>query len=210
MFFICGSIKDVQLESETMLGNIGYRRPVGLLGGSFSPPHLGHVHISEVALRMFDLGKIYWVYAKRNPFKEVDPSSLVDRLQKTKKLVKNPNIKLSPIEISNDFRYSFQLLKFLKKRNSHINFIWVMGEDNIIQFHLWKNWQWIANNVKIAVVARGSNRSLVNASTFALKYRSFRIRGTQSAQLQHFKAPIWCVVDSKRIKLSSTGLRLNA
>ena len=107
---------------------------------------------------MLDLGKIYWIYAKQNPLKKVGPSSLRDRFEKTKKLVKNPSIKLSQIEIRNNFHYSFQLLKFLKRRNSHINFIWVMGEDNVIQFHLWKNWQWIANNVKIAVIARGSNR----------------------------------------------------
>ena len=60
----------MQLEWKTMLGNIGYRKPVGLLGGSFSPPHQGHVHISEVALRMFNLGKIYWVYTKQNPLKK--------------------------------------------------------------------------------------------------------------------------------------------
>ena len=200
----------MQLESETMLGSIGYRKPVGLLGGSFSPPHEGHVHISKVALKMFNLGKIYWVYAKQNPLKKDGPSSLGDRFQKTKKLVKPPNIKLSSIEIRNNFYYSFQLLKFLKRRNSHINFIWVMGEDNIIHFHLWKNWRWIANNVKIAVIARGADRSLVNSSTFALKYRAFRLKSGQSAQLQHFKAPIWCVVDSKKVNLSSTDLRLNA
>ena len=199
----------MQLELETMLGSTGYRRPVGLLGGSFSPPHQGHVHISEVALRMLDLGKIYWVYAKQNPLKKVGPSSLRDRFEKTKKLVKNPSIKLSQIEIRNNFNYSFQLLKFLKRTNSHINFIWVMGEDNIIQFHLWKNWHWIANNFKIAVIARGSNRSIVNSSTFAQKYKAFRLRGIQSAQLQQFKPPIWCIVDSKKINLSSTDLRLN-
>ena len=200
----------MQLESKTMLGNIGYRKPIGLLGGSFSPPHQGHVHISEVALRMFNLGKIYWVYTKQNPLKKVGPSCLRDRVRETKKLVKNPNIKLSPIEVMNNFDYSFQLLRFLKKRNRHANFIWVMGEDNIIDFHLWKNWQWIANNVKIAVIARGSNRSLVNSSTFAVKYRTCRLRGRQSAQLQYLKPPIWCLVDSKKIKLSSTDLRINA
>ena len=200
----------MQLESKPMLGSIGYRKPVGLLGGSFNPPHLGHVHISEIALKMFDLGKIYWIYAKQNPLKEAFPSTLGDRFQKTKKLVKTPNIKLSPIEIRNDFHYSFQLLKFLKRRNSHINFILVMGEDNLTHFHLWKNWRWIANNVKIAVIARGTNRSLVNSSTFALKYRAFRLKGRQSAQLQYFKAPVWCVVDSKKINLSSSDLRLNA
>ena len=61
--------KELKLEAETVLCSIGYRRPVGLLGGSFSPPHQGHVHISEVALKMFDLGQIYWVYTKQNPLK---------------------------------------------------------------------------------------------------------------------------------------------
>ena len=149
----------MQLEPETTLGRIGYRRPIGILGGSFNPPHLGHVHISKVSLRMFDLGQIYWVYTKKNPLKKVSPSSFDDRVEKTKKLVKSPNIKLSPIEIRQNFHYSFQLLNFIQKRHRHIKFIWVMGEDNIIQFHLWKNWQWIANNVRIAVVARGRSRS---------------------------------------------------
>ena len=193
-----------------MLGRIGYRRPIGILGGSFNPPHLGHVHISEVSLRMFDLGQIYWVYAKKNPLKEAGPSSFGDRVEETKKFVKSPSMKLSSIEISNNFQYSFQLLKFLQKKNRHIRFIWVMGEDNIVQFHLWKNWHWIVNNVRIAVVARGRNRSLVNSSTFALKYRSFRIRSERSAHLQFFKPPIWCIVDSKTVNISSSDLRLNA
>ena len=79
----------MQLESNTVIGNIGYRKPVGLLGGSFSPPHQGHVHISEVALRMFNLGKIYWVYTKQNPLKQNGPFCLGDRIRETKKLVKN-------------------------------------------------------------------------------------------------------------------------
>ena len=200
----------MQIEPETALGRIGYRRPVGILGGSFNPPHLGHVHISKVSLKMFDLGQIYWVFTKKNPFKKIGPSSFDDRVKETKKLVKSPNIKLSPIEIRQNFQYSFQLLKFIQKRHRHIKFIWVMGEDNIIQFHLWKNWQWIANNVRIAVVARGRNRSMVNSSTFALKYRGFRLKSVQSAQLQFFKPPIWCIVDSKTVNLSSSDLRLNA
>ena len=200
----------MQLEPETTLGRIGYRRPIGILGGSFNPPHLGHVHISKVSLRMFDLGQIYWVYTKKNPLKKVGPSSFDDRVEKTKKLVKSPNIKLSPIEIRQNFHYSFQLLNFIQKRHRHIKFIWVMGEDNIIQFHLWKNWQWIANNVRIAVVARGRNRALVNSSTFALKYKNFRLRSRQSAQLQYYKPPVWCIVDSKIVNLSSTNFRSNA
>ena len=182
---------------------------MGLLGGSFSPPHLGHVHISEVALKMFGLGQIYWVYAKQNPLKKVDPLNFAERVTKTKTLVKSPKIKLSSIELKNNFHYSFQVLKFLQQRKRHIKFIWVMGEDNIIQFHLWENWQWVARNVRIAVIARGKNRSLVNSSIFAQKYRAFRLKSSQSVQLQFFKPPVWCIVDSKKVNLSSTDLRLN-
>ena len=202
--------KDLQLEFETLLGKNGYRRPIGILGGSFNPPHLGHVHISIVSLRSFGLGQIYWVFARQNPLKKFSPSSFGERFKKTKKLVKSPKIKFSQIEIKKNFHYSFELLKFLQKRNKHMKFIWVMGEDNIIQFHLWKNWQWIANNVRIAVVARGRNRALVNSSTFALKYKNFRLRSRQSAQLQYCKPPVWCIVDSKIVNLSSTNFRSNA
>ena len=110
---------------ESTLGRIGYRRSIGILGGSFNPPHPGHVHISKVSLRMFNLGQIYWVYTKKNPLKKVSPSVLMIG-SRNQKLVKSPNIKLSPIEIRHNFQYSFQLLKFIQKRHRHIKFIWVM------------------------------------------------------------------------------------
>ena len=192
------------------LGNkLKIKKKLGVLGGSFDPAHKGHLAISKEAIKKFKLKKVIWAITKKNPLKKVSPSSFDDRVEKTKKLVKSPNIKLSPIEIRQNFNYSFQLLNFIQKRHRHIKFIWVMGEDNIIQFHLWKNWQWIANNVRIAVVARGRSRSLVNSSTFAFKYRSFRLMSGQSAQLQHYKPPIWCIVDSKRLNLSSSDLRSN-
>ena len=74
----------MQLVPKSLPGSISYRRPVGLLGGSFSPPHLGHVHISEVSLKMFDLGQIYWVYTKKNPLKKVGPLNFDDRVRKQK------------------------------------------------------------------------------------------------------------------------------
>jgi len=106
----------LQLGLETTLGRIGYRRSIGILGGSFNPPHPGHVHISKVSLRMFDLGQIYWVYTKKNPLKKVSPSSFDDRVEKTKKLVKSPNIKLSPIEIRHKFSLQFPTFEFYTKK----------------------------------------------------------------------------------------------
>ena len=116
----------MQLEFETLLGKTGYRMPIGILGGSFNPPHLGHVHISIVSLRSFGLGQIYWVFAKQNPLKKFSPSSCGERFKKTKKLVKSPNIKFSQIKRiklkNNDLRgiifdlgYSLNQIKNSKK-----------------------------------------------------------------------------------------------
>ena len=199
----------MQLNEETGLGRLGFRRPIGLLGGSFDPPHVGHIHISEIAVKTLNLGQIYWIFAKQNPLKNKSPSSFRNRFGESKKLLKTQKIKLSQIEIIKGFKYSFELLQFLKCKNRNVTFIWIMGEDNIIDFHLWKNWKWIADNTRIAIVSRGMNKSLVNSSIFAQKYKAFRLPNRRAKQLQHLKPPIWCSINSRKIDISSTGLRLN-
>ncbi len=183
---------------------------VGLLGGSFNPPHQGHVHISKLAIKRFGLKKIFWIYTKKNPLKMKAPDSIENRIKKSIKLVSDPRIQFSEIELNNDFSYSVEMLKYLKRKNSRSNFIWIMGEDNLLSFHLWKNWQWIANNYKIGVLARDSSRAAVNASVFASKFKNFRLHSNSAIALKSTKAPAWCLVNSKKRRVSSTDLRPNA
>ena len=180
---------------------------VGLLGGSFNPPHDGHVHISKLAIKKFGLSEILWIYTKRNPLKLNAPESIKNRIKRSRKLVSTPKIKFSDIELNREFNYSVDLLQYLKKKNSRINFIWIMGEDNLLSFHLWKNWHWIANNYKIGVLARDGSRAAVNSSVFASKYKHSRLHSGNSIALKSSKAPAWCLVNTKKRKMSSTDLR---
>ena len=119
----------------------------------------------------------------------------------------DPRIKFSDIELNNDFNYSVEMLQYLKRKNSRINFIWIMGEDNLLTFHLWRNWQWIAKNYKIGVLARDNSRAAVNSSVFASKFKHFRLHSRNSIALMSARAPAWCIVNTKKRRVSSTDLR---
>ncbi len=194
-------------KAEITFNQYAINYTVGLLGGSFNPPHHGHVHISKLAIRKFGLSEIFWLYTKKNPLKPSTPENIENRLEKSIKLVSDPRIKFSDIEVNSNFSYSVELLKYLKKKNSRINFIWVMGEDNLLSFHLWKNWQWIANNYKIGVLARDSARAAVNSSVFASKFKHFRLHSNNSIMLKSANAPAWCLVNTRKTNLSSTDIR---
>ena len=195
---------------EIALNQYAMNYAVGLLGGSFNPPHDGHLHISKLAIKKFGLSKIWWIYSKKNPLKSYAPESIENRVKRSMKLVSDRRIKFSDIELNNDFNYSVELLKYLRRKNSRTNFIWIMGEDNMLSFHLWKNWQWIANNYKIGVLSRDSSRAAVNASVFASKYKHCRLHSNSANSLRSATAPAWCLVNSKKRGVSSTDLRANA
>ena len=195
---------------EIALNQYAMNYAVGLLGGSFNPPHHGHLHISKLAIKKFGLSEIWWIYSKKNPLKSYAPESIENRVKRSMKLVSDPRIKFSDIELNNEFNYSVEVLKYLRRKNSRTNFIWIMGEDNMLSFHRWKNWEWIANNYKIGVLSRDSSRAAVNASVFASKYKHCRLHSNSAILLRSATAPAWCLVNSKKRGISSTDLRSNA
>jgi len=196
-------------KQEISFNYISSNYAVGLLGGSFNPPHQGHLHISKVALKVFRLSEVYWIYTNQNPLKTIEPEKMKKRVEESINLVKDPRIKFSDIELTNNFNYSVETLKYLKRKNARTNFIWIMGEDNLLSFHLWKNWKWIAKNFKIGILARGHNRAAVNSSVFASRFKRFRLHADKARSLKSVKAPAWCIVNTKRENLSSSNLRSN-
>jgi nicotinate-nucleotide adenylyltransferase len=146
---------------------------IGLLGGSFNPPHLGHIHISLEAKKRLNLNKIWWVPAKQNPFKEVFScrSLVVSRLKLCEEITKNyPQILVKDLENNNrhckeqlvatrqsrkvNIVYTIDLLKKIIKQYPKHQFYWIMGADNILQFHKWKDWQEIVKLVPLIVCDR--------------------------------------------------------
>lgn len=125
---------------------------VGLIGGSFNPPHQGHIYISDLSLKKLKLDQVWWVLTKKNPFKDENIYfSYEKRVNLCKNILKNSkNIYLKEF----DDIYTEKLLKRLNKRYKNIEFVWIMGSDNINNFHKWKNFKDIIANNKIAIFSR--------------------------------------------------------
>ena len=125
---------------------------IGILGGSFNPPHLGHINLSNLALKKLKLDQIWWIPTAFNPFKNIEIySSLDQRINECKKLtVNHPKIYVKKIsEI-----YTINLIERIQNKHPDINFYWIMGADNIVNFHLWKNFAKLIRLLPIAIFSR--------------------------------------------------------
>ena len=126
---------------------------VGLFGGSFNPPHEGHTHVARTALRQLGLDRIIWLVSPGNPLKG-DPRPLTERLAAVRRFARGPKMIVSDVEARLGTRYTVDTIEALQRRFPGVQFVWIMGSDNLASFHLWKRWRRIARIVPLAVVTR--------------------------------------------------------
>jgi len=180
---------------------------IGLLGGSFDPPHAGHVHISKAALKRFGLDHLWWLVSPGNPLKAQGPAPLVARLQASRAIMQHPRVTVTNVEALMGTRYTAQTLAALQKRYPGVRFVWLMGADNLAQFDQWQDWRWIMENVAIGVIARPGDRIAARLSKSAQIYRQSRISGRASHILGRLPAPAWSFVNVPMSDQSSTAIR---
>ena len=180
---------------------------IGLLGGSFDPPHLGHVHITREALKQFNLDAVWWLVSPGNPLKKCAPAPLADRVRSARALVSHPNVFVSDIEARLGTRYTAQTLAALKSKYPKIRFVWLMGADNLAQLHCWQTWRTIMETVPIGVLARPGNRISARTSKAALTYRHARIKASNRHLMARMAAPAWCYVNIPLTAASSSAIR---
>lgn len=190
-----------------IIPNVAVGQRIGLLGGSFDPPHEGHVSISLAALRRFDLDALWWLVSPGNPLKPNPPAPLEQRLKASRALLGHPRIKVTDLETKFSTRYTAETLKMLMKKRPIAKFVWLMGADNLAQFHLWQDWQWIIENVPIGVLARPGERLSARMSKTGRIYRENRLSGRASRLLGRCDAPAWCFVNVPMSDASSTEIR---
>ncbi len=134
------------------------KQRIGLLGGSFNPPHEGHVHISLEALKRLRLNEIWWLVSPANPLK--DPKSYTPfskRMEQAETITHaHPRIHISDIEQHAKTNYTVDTIEYLQAHHPKIQFIWIMGADNLITFHQWKSWRKIIHLIPIAVFNRAT------------------------------------------------------
>ncbi len=127
----------------------------GLLGGSFNPAHGGHRRISLQAMRRLGLDEVWWLVSPGNPLKEKQGMApLAARLVSAQRAARRAPIRPTAIEREFGTRYTIDTLRRLLRRYPQRRFLWLMGADNLAQFHRWRDWRKIAALVPIAVVTR--------------------------------------------------------
>lgn len=180
---------------------------IGLLGGSFDPAHAGHVHITHEALKRFGLARIWWLVSPGNPIKTRGPAPLADRMRRACALMQHSRVEVTDIEARLGTRYTAQTLARLQQRYPAVRFVWLMGADNLAQFHRWQDWRQIMKSVPLGVLARPGDRISARTSPAARVFASARIAGPASALLGRSEAPAWCFVNVPMVAQSSSAIR---
>lgn len=181
---------------------------VGLFGGSFNPPHAGHVHVSEQALRRLNLSQVWWLVTPGNPLKNnSNLADLSERIAASEAINSDPRIKITGCELNLPTRYTADTLSHIINRNAGVRFVWIMGADNLGQFHKWERWRDIASLMPIAVVDRPGSTLALHSAMAAHALRHCRIDEADSSNLADYRAPAWVFLHGPRNSLSSTAIR---
>ena len=180
---------------------------IGLLGGSFDPAHAGHVRITQVALRRFDLDGVWWLVSPGNPLKAEGPAPMVQRIAAARAIMQHPRVTITDIEARLQTRYTAKTLRRLMARYPGVRFVWLMGADNLAQLHRWQDWRWIMDHVAVGVLARPGDRLSARFSPAARIYRAARVPARAAGHLARSAPPAWCFVDLPLSAASSTALR---
>ena len=165
---------------------------IGILGGTFDPPHKGHLKISQIAKKKFDLKKIIWAITKKNPFKKKSYFDLNKRIKLSRSLTKKQKyIKVIFFEKKINSNKTINLIKYLKNKNKKKEIYFLLGADNLLNFHNWDNWEKIPKICKIAVFDRNGFKTKAKKS---LAYKLIKKKGL-------------IYVDFKKVNISSSKIR---
>ncbi len=207
----CGNGKGKAKKSEPDITRLPMAAPnmrIGLLGGSFNPPHQAHLEISLTALKRLGLDQVWWLVTPGNPLKGTAKlASLESRVEAAKVLAKNPRIAVTGFEAKTGSAFTIDLLLGLKQRFPDVNFVWLMGADNLAEFDRWRAWEEIFALMPIAVLDRPGFRLKARAGKAAQRFAAYAVDESDARGLALLPPPAWTILSHKLSSLSSTALR---
>ena len=170
------------------------KRKIGILGGSFDPPHKGHIKISKISLKKIKLNKIFWVVTKKNPFKKKPLFSLKERMSKANESIKKyKNIKALYLDDKIKSSRTINVINYFRKVKKQKNLYLILGSDNLLKFHKWTNWKKIVKLVKLVVFSR----------------KGYDKKIKKSIVVKYLKKNNIIFVNNKLINISSSEIRRN-
>ncbi|WP_291845192.1 nicotinate-nucleotide adenylyltransferase [Maricaulis sp.] len=188
-------------------GRLGRGMRIGLFGGSFDPPHAGHLHVARTALRRLGLDQVWWLVSPQNPLKAQPAGDFERRFRAVQELADRPGMHVSDIETRLGTTRTIDLLHHFKTRHPGVHFVWLMGADNLASIHHWAHWPEIFQTVPVAVIARPQDAVRARLSRAACQFATSRIRESEAASLPLQSAPAWTYLTERLHSHSSTALR---
>ena len=185
---------------------------VGLFGGSFDPPHQGHEHVANLALKDFDLHQVWMIPSAGNPLKHRKPSKIDFRIEKLKSM-ESQRLKVKDFEKIWSIRgrplNTWEIIERLKRKHREHSFIWIMGSDSLMDFHNWIKWETIVNRVPLAVYSRPGYdlKALRSKTAIRLQWRKTEKFAIASTGYKP-NLPRWAFLKTRTLDLSSTSIRM--
>ncbi len=168
------------------------KNKIGILGGTFDPPHIGHLYISEIALKKLKLNHVVWLITKQNPLKQKAYFNIKARINLAKIMLKNEKkISVEYIEKNIKSKNTYDSLNHIKKKYIKIKLFFLMGEDSLVNFHKWKKWKKIPQLAKIIVFNR----------------TNYSIKARKSVAAKKLKKKDITYINNKRMDISSSLIR---
>ncbi|MFN3846397.1 MAG: nicotinate-nucleotide adenylyltransferase [Paracoccaceae bacterium] len=179
---------------------------IGLLGGSFDPAHEGHAHITREAMKRLGLDQIWWLVSPGNPLKSRQPAPMADRIVRGRSVMQHPRVKITDIEARLGTRFTYATIVRLQAIYPGVRFVWLMGADNLVQFHRWDRWRDILRAVPVAVLARPGAGVRARLSRAAQAFRSKQLdRGEWLGGSR--RPPVWAFINLPMSDVSSSAIR---
>jgi nicotinate-nucleotide adenylyltransferase len=180
---------------------------VGLLGGTFNPPHEGHVHISLAAMKALHLDAVWWLVTPQNPIKDQAPAPLSERMDLCRSIIKHPKIIVSDIETQIGETITYNVIRKLKTRYARTNFVWISGMDNANNLHKWNHWRQLLKEICMAHLTRPPATSLIKRSPLRLQDTQRHVVISKGGRYPLDSGTTYWMLQKKMINISSTALR---
>jgi nicotinate-nucleotide adenylyltransferase len=178
---------------------------IGLLGGSFDPAHDGHAHITREAMKRLHLDRVWWLVSPGNPLKARPPAPMAQRMARAREVMTDPHVVVTDLEARLGTRATADTLRRLRAIYPGVRFVWIMGADNLVQFHRWNRWRDIMAMVPVAVMARPGAGLAARLSVTARAFRASEVARPEVLGLH--AAPAWCFVNLPMHGASSSAIR---
>jgi nicotinate-nucleotide adenylyltransferase len=178
---------------------------IGLLGGSFDPPHAGHGHVTRLALARLGLDRVWWLVSPGNPLKRRAPADLARRITAARGLMRHPRVIVTDVEARLGTRFTADTLRELMRHYPGVRFVWLMGADNMAGFHRWERWDRILAATPVAVLPRPGAGARAGLSPAARRFAA--ARRPAGPAFARGRPPRWTLVPGPTSALSSTAIR---